>query len=68
LVTSLVMETTSLSEDLPPLNNDDIVALNENLNRTVVMNRLRTCHEYAVLKKIFTSSWRWWCHIRFAGD
>jgi hypothetical protein len=45
------METTLLPEDLPPLNIDDIVALNENLNHTVVMNRLRTCHEYAVLQK-----------------
>jgi hypothetical protein len=30
---------------------DDIIALDENLNHTVVMNRLRTCQGYAVLKK-----------------
>jgi hypothetical protein len=33
-----------------------------------VMNHLRTCHGYAVFQKIFTSTWRWQCHVRFAGD
>jgi hypothetical protein len=41
----------ALAEELPPPNVDDIIALDENLNHTVVMNRLRTCQGYAVLKK-----------------
>jgi hypothetical protein len=53
-----VIETTSLPEDLPPPNGmfglfNDIIALNENLHCTVVMNHLRTCHGYAILKKMF---------------
>jgi hypothetical protein len=54
-VTSLVMETASLPENLPPPNINDIIALDEHLNCTVVMNHLRTCHGYAVLQKILTS-------------
>jgi hypothetical protein len=60
LVTSLVIETIPLLEDLPPSSNglfglfDDIIGLEENLNCSVVTNHLRRCDGYGIVQEIFT--------------